>query len=170
MRLLKLLLCATTAALAGCGGSEQQAQHPAVAPTAGTVTYNGSPVAGATVTLFSDTTKEKGWTLAAQTDAEGKFEIMSRFAPGTEFKGAPAGDYTIVVTKFETPAAAAPKDLTAYEEQFKKQQQAAASGARPEVTAAKASIPTKYSQDGTSPLKVKIEAAGNSDIEVTLED
>lgn len=59
----------------------------------GQVTYNGVPVAGATVTFLSPS----GTPGFAMTDAEGKYSARTSQGPGL-----PAGSYQVTVTKIET--------------------------------------------------------------------
>jgi hypothetical protein len=174
MRMLSLSSAAvvlTASILAGCG--PEQVKHPGVTPAAGVVTYNGTPVEGASVAFFSEESKKAGWNLSGRTDAAGKFEITSIFAPGTEAKGVPPGSYTAVVVKSEGGPAAKPMDMKAdpkaYDE-FMRSQQNSASGKAPEVTAPKSLVPTKYTVETSSDLKVKVEGSGNPNIELKLVD
>ncbi len=177
MRLSKsssVILLGIVAAVGGCGGAEQ-IKHPSVVPAAGVVTYNGAPVEGATVAFFSETSKKEGWSLTGQTDASGKFEITSTFAPGTVAKGVPAGDFTAVVIKTAAASTGGPKgaqaDPSAYADIMKKNQEAMlnrGAGAQPE--APKNVIPKKYAAEITSDLKVTVGIEGKKDIELTLAD
>jgi hypothetical protein len=153
------------ASLAGCSES---LKTPSVAPAAGVATYNGNPVEGATVVLMSEATKKEGWSCSGTTNATGAFSITTIFAPGSEKKGIPPGDYTALVTKFEAPPAP-PKDLKEYEAQ----QREKIKGGVPisnASTAPKVLVPLKYATDETSDLKVKIETAGNESIKLELKD
>lgn len=157
--------------LGGCG--PEQIKHPDVAPAAGIVTYNGAPVEGAMVSFFSEESKKAGWNLSGRTDAAGKFEVTSSFAPGTEMKGIPAGNYTAVVIKSEAAAMKAvdiKSDPKAYEELMKSRQRAPTEGAPTESPSAKNLIPTKYATEATSGLTVQIDKSGNSNIELKLVD
>lgn len=153
------------ASLSGCG---DQLKTPPVAPAAGVVTYNGSPVEGATIVLMSDASKEAGWSCSGTTNATGAFVITTVFAPGTEKKGVPAGDYTAVVAKFEA-APAPPKDLKEYQKQQQEKNKAGIPVSNAS-TAPKPLIPIKYAIDATSDLKFKIEAGGNENIKLELKD
>jgi hypothetical protein len=172
-RVLAISACGIVAVLAGCDSGK--VAHPNTVPAAGVVTYNGSAVEGATVSLMSAESKGSGWTCAGKTDAAGKFTITTVFAPGTEGKGVPPGDYTAVVTKFEaaTSSPAGPSgDMKAYQESYeKKNAEAKAAGQAPASSGPKNLVPLKYAADGTSDLKgIKIEAAGNTNIELKLTD
>jgi hypothetical protein len=169
-RVLSISTCAAMAALlAGCDGAAK-VEHPTTVPAAGTVTYNGSPVDAATVTLISADSKKSGWSCAGKTDAAGKFTIATVFAPGTEGKGVPAGDYTAVVTKFEV-SVPGPMTGDAYTAAAKKKSDEDKARGKPaDPSGPKDQVPGKYSVEATSDLKVKIEAAGNSNIELKLAD
>jgi hypothetical protein len=167
MHLRNLLIIAIgggCTALVGCGGAEK-ATHPNVVQAGGVVTHGGTPVEGATVVLMSEESKKAGWVCSGKSDAAGRFAITSVFAPGTDAKGIPVGDYTAVVTKFEF-AAAVPMDMKAYEEQLRSRQQN--SGAVAQSTSPKILLPAMYGTDTTSSLKVRIDASGNPKIELKL--
>lgn len=83
-----LWLSMLVVAFVGCGGG-----GPAVEPVTGTITVDGSPVAGVKVTLVSaDSSEAMG--LTGITDEAGKFSI---FAAGG-YEGAPAGKYKVLLS------------------------------------------------------------------------
>jgi hypothetical protein len=148
----------------GCGGPAKVA-HPDASPAAGVVMYNGAPVADADVVLVSPESKRSGWTCAGKTGADGKFTISTVFAPGTDAPGVPPGDYTALVLKAEFVAPSGKMDAKSYEEMSKKKMEDAKAGQGAASAAPKALVPAKYAIDGTSTLKVKVEKAGNPNIE-----
>ena len=77
----------------GCGGSKSGSRAELV-PAAGVVTYNGEPVADATLE-FRSATDVPNSLAAGQTDAEGKF-ILTTDRPND---GALPGSYKVVVKK-----------------------------------------------------------------------
>jgi hypothetical protein len=167
MHLRSLLIIAIgggCTALAGCGGAEK-ATHPNVVQAGGVVTHGGAPVEGATVVLMSEESKKAGWVCSGKSDAAGKFAITSVFAPGTDAKGIPAGDYTAVVTKFDFPSAVR-MDMKAYEEQLRLKQ--TNSGIPAQSSSPKSLLPPIYGTDSTSSLKVRIDGSGNPNIELKL--
>lgn len=86
-----LALAALIVPVAGCtGGSGAE-----LVPVAGTVTVDGKPVEGITVTLLGDSSGEKRIIPYGQTDAEGKFTVK---VSDTEM-GAPAGEYQVLFQK-----------------------------------------------------------------------
>lgn len=86
--LLTVALC-----LAGCGGGgdEVPAGRVAVYPVEGSITWNGEPVADATITLHAEGLPGS----FARSDAGGEFSFNT-YAEGD---GAPAGSYTVTVSK-----------------------------------------------------------------------
>jgi hypothetical protein len=89
---LRIVAILAIAFAAGCG--ESNLQQPTF-PVSGTLTYEGQPVAGATI-VFHPTDKSKfKWDERpqAKTDADGKFTVFT-YKPGD---GAPAGDYKVAV-------------------------------------------------------------------------
>lgn len=106
---------------------------PKLYPVTGTVTLDGKPVANAAVLLY----KEKGGRPPeAQTDAAGKFQMMS--LPGT---------YTVIVSKCEslTPQSG----MEVYDDDNP-----------PKV---RWIIPEKYSRPDQSDLKAEVKAGGPND-------
>jgi hypothetical protein len=77
-------LVALIVSVAGCDTGPKQY------PATGTVTYDGNPVDGASVTFVSDTAPMGIGT----TDSAGKFTILTGGKPG-----APLGTYKVTVTK-----------------------------------------------------------------------
>jgi hypothetical protein len=163
-RLLFVAIGGGCTVLAGCGGGQKVA-HPDVVQAAGVVTQNGAPVEGATVVLMSEESKKAGWVCSAKSDSAGKFAITSVFAPGTDARGIPVGDYTAVVTKFDF-APAVPTDMKAYEEQVRLKQ--TNPGLAAQSAGPKSLLPPIYGTDTTSSLKVRIEESGNPNIELKL--
>src|SRR5260370_11472637 len=82
-------------AIAGCMllaiGCSKGANAPDLVPADGTVTYKGSPIAGATVTFIP----EKGPLAMAVTDLEGKFTLSTGSFPGVA-----AGSVTVSISAY----------------------------------------------------------------------
>lgn len=99
--------CALLAVTSGCGPSTKL---PPTVPVTGNVTFNGSPVEGATVT-FVPVDAMTGKTASGDTDAQGNFQLQTFVAATTQAKGALVGDYKVTVTKMADapPPMAAPK-------------------------------------------------------------
>jgi len=81
---------ATALLLAGCSAGSISG----TAPVQGTVTYNGQPVAGATVSFVGEGDARMA---VATTDAGGSYQLMT-----LDTAGAMPGKYTVLVTKTET--------------------------------------------------------------------
>jgi hypothetical protein len=86
-----LLLAALSLPLTGCGGT---ATNPNLVPVTGTITLDGKPLAGASVTFVGiGATPGEGAT--GLTDEAGKYEL-AHFRAGA---GAMPGEYKVVIMK-----------------------------------------------------------------------
>jgi len=158
------MMSAVAIALAGCG--EEKMKAPETSPAAGVVTLNDKPVEGAQVTFLSADSKKNVWGCAGTTDASGKFEISTAFSPTTRAKGVPVGDYTVTVTKIPVVNT---KDQEKLKKEMEEKQKAGMDPAAIGGTMApKNELPAKYAEESNSDLKVKIEKAGNTKIELKL--
>jgi len=115
----------------------------------GTVTYNGQPVEGGTVTF--QTISPEGESASGLTDAEGKFTLTSVNAINGG-RGALPGDYNVIVTKSEPPPpdpdqAAFNRGEIDYNE-LQSRLMRKGPGAR--GPSAKSLLPLKYSESGGS--------------------
>jgi hypothetical protein len=81
-----ILMLISLGLAAGCGRVEQAA----TSPVEGTVTFQGKPVAGASVMFMG-----KGPMAHGDTDAQGHFKLMTN-RPGD---GAAPGDYNVSISK-----------------------------------------------------------------------
>lgn len=96
---LALLLSLGVAGIVGCGGPKSKEGNFKVTPVTGKVTLNGAALADADVMFQLEGTPPAEYTgTAAKTDAQGNFEAIT----GTR-KGAPAGKYKVVVSKWVGP-------------------------------------------------------------------
>lgn len=86
--------------LVGCGGQS----YPPTSPVSGTVTLDGKPVEGATVTFVPNDSKLR--PAAGVTDSSGKYTLTS-FRSGD---GAMPGEYKVTVSKFFSEAGPSPYD------------------------------------------------------------
>ena len=145
---LLLSLCSLTTL--GCNSSES---FPADgAKVSGTVTYNGSPVEGASVTFRKNEGNDSAF---AKTDASGNYSLSSTTIPG----GTSAGSYLVTVKKYEESAAAeVSEDDPNYD------------GASETADAEpKSLLPKKYSSFSTSGLEFEVKV-GENDIPIELAD
>jgi hypothetical protein len=137
--------------LVGCGPPPTK-----LVPASGTVTYNGEPVEGATVTFLVE-----GNAVVAdgKTGADGKFSLSTGGQPG-----APAGKATVGVSKQE--GGGAETGPMTKEEMMKLTE-------NPAMTtdeAPKDLLPTKYASPGTSGLSFEIKADGGNEFSIELKD
>ena len=84
-----LLGVLSLAALVGCGGNP--AGYPDTAPVTGTVTLDGVPLEGASISFAPGA----GRSSSAKTDAEGKYELYYTGA----IKGAMLGTHRVMISK-----------------------------------------------------------------------
>jgi len=143
----KPFLVLVAATLVGCGGA-------GLAPVSGTVTMDGSPLEGATVTFHPQPgVKSNGGS--GTSDAAGKFTVLTPQGK----RGIIPGDYSITVSR---------RKLS--EKAQKMIDDAKASGITPMVSDREMAetLPKPYSKPETSPLRVSI-AAGGGDVPVEIE-
>jgi hypothetical protein len=109
---LVLLLSLAVTILVGCGGPTIKEGKFTVMPVTGKVTLNNEPLADADVMLMMEGNQPADYFgSAAKTDAQGNFEVIT----GAR-KGAPAGKYKVVVSKWvgadgKTPSIADGMDI-----------------------------------------------------------
>lgn len=144
-------LAAAMLVTSGCGGPPK----PAVEKAAGTVTYKGAPVKGATVTfIYNDGTASTGVT-----DDQGKFKMMT-----DSVEGARIGKAKVTITKSATvsglPAAPKPEDMMKMAASQGKDMKDAAN--------AKSEIPAKYGDQTLTPLSAEV-TAGSPNEAITFE-
>lgn len=135
------------AVVVGCGGG------PDLGSVEGTVTYNGDPVEGATVTFKP----EEGPLATGTTDSGGKFTLTTA---GEE--GAVLGKHAVYITKSAggggDAASMTPEDMKKMQEE----------GKAPE---AKSAIPQKYASPKTSELTAEVTTdASKNKFDFTLTD
>ncbi|MBR4833114.1 MAG: hypothetical protein IKU86_02120 [Thermoguttaceae bacterium] len=147
---------------AGCGGSRNGSRAELV-PAAGVVTYNGEPVADATLE-FRSATDVPNSLAAGRADAEGKF-ILTTDRPND---GALPGSYKVVVKKEVQTIDGMTLD------EWLKDQGDDGVGDPPEYDKDKLVneqlLPVQYSSAETTPLTLEVPAKGNKKIAVELID
>jgi hypothetical protein len=139
--------------LAGCSGGQRTA-----VPVSGSVTYNGQPVAGATV-IFLGKANEPAATGITATD--GTFRLSTY----GEADGAVPGQYSVTVVKMEGGPADdpnAPFDPVA-------DMEAAAKNTAP-APPAHHLLPEKYATAKESPLGFTVGASGSNQFPIELKD
>lgn len=156
--LLHAISAAATLAIVGCGGGTPANQLP-VYPAAGTVTYNGEPVADAMI-IFRAVGQKMTRAPFASTDAEGRFSVSTYGLKD----GAPAGEYQISITKFvEEPEVEIASDET--DDYIPPGTPGYVEPPPPE-----SQIPARYGDAASSGLTASIKADGENTISLELTD
>lgn len=141
--IVSAISCALLLSLAGCGGGPEKPEGmPDLTPATITVTYQGQPVEGATVTLAP---KSGQYAAAGVTDASGKAVMKTN----ADFEGVVPGEFLVSISKVEAVAATggeSSSDPAAYAREFEN-----ATVAKP-----KSLIPEKYASFDTSGLTVNV--------------
>jgi len=95
-KIIGLFCVALMVTLVGCGAS-----HPTLTIVTGTVTYDGEPLADATVAVMPDGGDGTSKPADGVTDASGQFKLTTTFPDGAIVDGAVEGSYTLRVVKYE---------------------------------------------------------------------
>ena len=95
-KIIGLFCVALMVTLVGCGAS-----HPPLTIVTGTVTYDGEPLADATVAVMPDGGDGTSKPADGVTDASGQFKLRTTFPDGAIVDGAVEGSYTLRVVKYE---------------------------------------------------------------------
>ena len=95
-KIIGLFCVALMVTLVGCGAS-----HPPLTIVTGTVTYDGEPLADATVAVMPDGGDGTAKPADGKTDKNGNFTLVTTFPDGGIVDGAVQGDYTLRVVKYE---------------------------------------------------------------------
>ena len=161
VRFMVAMIRCSLLALAGCGGG---GGLEGVVDAGGTVTLDGQPVAGATVSFAPEGT---GRHATALTGVNGKFELTT-VHPGD---GAIPGRYKITVSKITQPVdnslpATQEEGMRRIKEQLQKGGEAAVLKQAKEKP--KNELPTKYSAAETSGLAAEIQSGRGNDIPLEL--
>jgi hypothetical protein len=134
----------------GCGPAGHTVQS-----VTGTITYNGQPVEGATVTFVS--TDALGHGAVGITDSDGTYVLQTHAAPRP---GAVLGDYNVFVIKTVS--------VDAHGKEYLDDSQPLGPSGRP---VDKHLLPAKYSgMDGVPPIFSATVQRGNNVIDFNLED
>ena len=159
-----LVLCS----LPGCG----KPPLPDTVPVAGTVTYQGAPLEGATVTFrnTSIAALDAGGLAMGTTDAEGKFVVQSHFGPTDVAEGVVPGEYRVTVSKFIPPNGMSEEE---YQQKLAEEEKIMeAEGAIPpdkETPPQVEMLPAKYSSSQESTLTATIADEGDTAMSFDLE-
>mgnify|MGYP001260950206 CR=1 FL=1 len=141
-------------------GCSNQPSKPKTYPVTGTVTLNGKPVEGATVTFVPkdpNAGDPKPRAATAITDANGRYAIGT-FATGD---GAIPGEYLVKVTKYRVPnqqQQAAREDAESEMQAYLQYQQAP----QQVKTGPQNELPAKYENEKTSGLFITVQPGQNT--------
>ena len=137
-------------------------------PAIGTIIYDGKPLTGARIRL--EATRGAPRVYACDSKSDGTFEIEAVYATKTK-KGAPAGNYKVLVGKFGNPAdhATGNRDFDAGEvaELELIEQSTKEGGSVLEDAASKTQINAKFNNSSTTPLRVDV-ATGVNNLTIDL--
>jgi len=161
MRSLAVGLFLVCAAILVSGCKKPVDNRPARAKATVTVTYRGAPVEGATVTLHPST--QDGKPAFGRTDAQGR-AVLGTFDAGD---GAIPGDYGVTVVKTEggdQPAEAPPSEIGAMPANTP------GGPPLPQSSGPRHLLPAKYADVNTSGFRVTINATGENNITLELQD
>lgn len=128
--------------LVGCGRSDR----PALYPATGTVTYEGKPLAGASVTFFP----ESGMVAVGSTDDAGNFSLKTQGVAG-----ASAGSFRVVVTAVEQSRSMTAEEMEKLSDAERKK-------------IFKSLIPIKYGDPNASELTASVSADRPNEFTFTL--
>lgn len=143
-------LAVAAVAVFASGCSSEKRGDPNGRPVSGTVTYNGAPVAGASVTFRSPTASAFGIT-----DAEGKYKLTT--AAGDKVS---LGQYQVSISKKDTPPPPPASDSATY----------VPPDPNAVPVAPKDLLPPKYADAATSQLTASVTADGKNEFDFPLTD
>jgi hypothetical protein len=137
------LLGLLTYSIVAATGCNSRNAGPVTYPAAGTVTYQGKPIAGATITFHAH---KNGVTAMALTDDAGNFEVRTLYNSGHQEKpGMAEGEYQVTVSKLDLESIKStfspPKDL----------------------------LPKKYTSPTSSPLTATVSTSGENRYSFSLQ-
>ncbi|MCL2120108.1 MAG: carboxypeptidase-like regulatory domain-containing protein [Planctomycetaceae bacterium] len=93
-RIFVLFCLCKVLALSGCGGNEYPKGFPKLYSATVTLTQQGTPLEGASVTFFPEDTNNQ-WGSGGKSDAQGKVHIITY----GKYDGMPEGKYKVTVIK-----------------------------------------------------------------------
>lgn len=134
-----LMVCLT----AGCGSDKRPAPKDSVT-VSGVVTLDGKPLEKATVRFVPTSELDQGYGGSGVTDSAGKYELSS-LVEEKVVVGTPPGKYRVVVTKLVKPDGTVADPMEP-----------------PMMSAARESIPLKYSDYGQSKLDATVATTGGT--------
>lgn len=161
LRFAYLLIGCSSLCFAGCGGGADGGGVP-VYPVSGTITMNGGPVAGASVT-FSPKSGQPA--AAGRTDNSGNFTVTTY----TSGDGAAEGDFVVLVRKFAIADPSAEPDADAGHSTDAGASLAGGHAAKSGGDESGNLLPGNFGNKDSSPLNVTVKAEGENKFELKLE-
>ncbi len=155
----KCLVCLAALALfVGCGTST----GPKTVPVTGTVTLDGTPVAGAVVTFSPEAADGRAAT--GTTDGSGRFELTTTVSGD----GAVPGSYFVGISKTSGGEAAVGAGAVDEEAAYKAAEEkgidvTGAAGAKEKPEAVKDELPPRYKSPGTSGFDAEVKEGEKND-------
>ena len=148
-RIALIMLFSPAAIIVGCSSGS----IPGTFPVSGTVTYDGKPVEGATIS-FIGKGSERPATAISKSD--GKYDLYT-----LDTRGALPGNYSVVVSKTEAPLDSVNKDA-GFDASGKdiSMEQSAANVGKP-TPKAKQLLPAKFGSASTTTLSFEVKNARN---------
>jgi hypothetical protein len=143
-----------TATMCGCQG----ARGPAVEFIDGSVQLDGKPVDGATVTFIP--AAGSGPVASGISGPDGRFVLTTAAAGAVAGKGAPAGDYEVIVVKMESTLVA---ELDPSDPGYASQADLPTTPTKP-----KSLVPSAYGKASTSGLKATV-MKGRNELSFSLD-
>ena len=141
----------------GCSKENRPEGLPKLYPTTIKIVMDGKPLEGASVNLIPESAGQ--WLVSGQTDSNGIVEIVTH----GQFKGAPAGNYAVCVTKThweegptsKKPMPTEPFAQTAYRKQLELERKSYQA------------VEDSFGTQATTPLKMEVTTGKNTqDFEV----
>jgi len=155
MKRIYLSMALMAAVTVFCPACSKSGRLEGVQPVTGVVTYQGSPVTGATVTFSPQGGGVRA--AAATTDAQGNFQLTTLQSND----GAMPGEYRVVVTKIETTST----EMTDEEMQKHIEKHGA-----PPTVESKNLLPEKYAKRDTTDLTATVKQGEKNHFEFALSD
>lgn len=147
--------CMMILSVSGCGDS-RPAGMPETYPASITITQDGAPLADATVVLYPEDSSLTRWPVGATTDEAGTAKLMT----STQYEGAPAGTFKVIVNKTVTEGDPYPKHpgRGATREQINAYDRALKTGTFERFKV----VAEEYRSAGSTPLSIEIAASGEN--------
>ncbi|MDO5553740.1 MAG: hypothetical protein Q4G68_08260 [Planctomycetia bacterium] len=136
---LYIMLMVVPSFFIACGGAKRPDGMPQLVPCQVTLTSQGQPVAGVSITLIPKQSGLERWSSAGLTDASGTAALVTY----GQYKGVPSGEFKVVLGKTVTEGGENDTETTPL--------------AKREAISTFSLVDVKYIQEATTPLELKVE-------------